>query len=338
MMFRAYIVYVIVYLLIGGNQCMNSANKQSATKQQATRQNSQGSLVRQNSQSNSQKQEQSKPVQQNAQASLPKPDPNAGQQNIPASSSKKESKADIFARKALDTMKEVDARFQIGSCITKAREKAGSLGYINGASHFAISWISMYSRYCPINLALLEDKDVNNFPFCLNKELRCMYHTGRNSQIQAVFQGAANIIDMSIRFEGTKQYKMVYRGMTFNPYAGQTAFVEEGFFSASISKDIALGFAKGKILMIVERMYGLYIADYAEDRFSRQKEVLGLKNSYFEVTDRITDSAEIDKLFPNLKHYLKKPTEVIYVYQKSNANVDGVLNIQHQQSLQYCEP
>ncbi|WAR09042.1 hypothetical protein MAR_019000, partial [Mya arenaria] len=221
MMFRAYIVYVIVYLLIGGNQCMNSANKQSATKQQATRQNSQGSLVRQNSQSNSQKQEQSKP--------------------------------DIFARKALDTMKEVDARFQIGSCITKAREKAGSLGYINGASHFAISWISMYSRYCPINLALLEDKDVNNFPFCLNKELRCMYHTGRNSQIQAVFQGAANIIDMSIRFEGTKQYKMVYRGMTFNPYAGQTAFVEEGFFSASISKDIALGFAKGKILMIVER-------------------------------------------------------------------------------------
>ncbi|XP_053400128.1 uncharacterized protein LOC128557185 [Mercenaria mercenaria] len=60
----------------------------------------------------------------------------------------------------------------------------------------------------------------------------------------------------------------LYRGLTYFPY--RNLFIEDGFFSTTKDVRIALGFARGNILQIITRMYGVYIADYAEERGKRK--------------------------------------------------------------------
>lgn len=247
---------------------------------------------------------------------------------------------DDYQSRAYDLMTRVSRQFLVQDCIDAAQQKAGQF-YPGGPQHFAIAWISMYSRLCHIpQRQLRQDITVNNFPFRLNKELRCAFHTGRDPTVKDTFQQVGDIINEALQIMRPRHWRDLYRGLETFIYRNQSYFVEEGFFSASTSLYTGLVFAKGKILMIVRSMTGVYIANYAEDRFQIQKEVLAQTRSVFRVTDTINDNNQVNDIMSQLRppQNLQKPREIIYVEQVTNVNLNAVLPVQRANAITYCDP
>lgn len=252
-----------------------------------------------------------------------------------------------FATRALNTIKDIGNRFRIYHCLEDARAKASSFRFNDRDKRFAVTWISMYSRFCKIDRSvLMQDKSTNNFPFRLNKELRCAFHTGRNKDVRIAFQHVGSIIDEALSImepRNSSNYSNNFRGDKDFTYRSQQYFVEEGFFSTSRDINIALGFARGNTLMIVESMTGVYIADYAQDRFQRQQEVLHKTNSVFKITRIVNNTNDIKNEMLRLKanRNQRQPREIVYVRQVTNININNKNNLRAQQrslSLSYCDP
>jgi len=215
-----------------------------------------------------------------------------------------------------------------------------------GNRFFAAIWISMYSRLCHIEPRYLEYQDTKrstdrNFPFRMNKELRCAFQRNnlRNPNVKDLFLSAAHMINEALGVMKPRMFTNLYRGLTTFPFAQNTYFIEDGFFSATVDLDVALDFAKGQILMVVEAMRGLNITDYAEPRFTYQKEVLGLNGSTFEITQTVDDPVEIK----NFKMFSSNtPRAVIFVKQVTvNPGLSETIRRNQnavQDTLKYCDP
>ncbi|WAQ98646.1 hypothetical protein MAR_023019 [Mya arenaria] len=221
-----------------------------------------------------------------------------------------------FINEAEATINEVTKVLHIEDCINAAKAKANSLGHTSGEMHYAVTWISMYSRICLINETLLsQDKNINSFPFRLNKELRCAFHQERDSKIKKTFKRAAQVISASLSIIGFKKVNILFRGVTTFEYRHLAYFTEYGFFSASISPSVALRFANGSTLLIIRAMNGVPIAKFVQEMFNYQKEVLAPPEYTFSIGNITTDKVAISYV---LKPYtlwkdVKLPTEIIYL-------------------------
>ena len=130
--------------------------------------------------------------------------------------------------------------------------------------------------------------------------------------------------------------KQTYRGLEHFPFAREERFIEEGFFSATLKVEVALEqFAHGKILMVIDSLQGVRNI-YAEERYKNQEEVLGLKDSVFQIDRVENDAKAIKRDFPR-----STPSQVIYVTQITEFNEAFVENLkreQHHLSIEYCTP
>ncbi|XP_045203285.2 uncharacterized protein LOC123556560 [Mercenaria mercenaria] len=252
-----------------------------------------------------------------------------------------------FQHESIKTIEFVSNRLQIQRCLNAARDKVKQVGACPGDQYEAIVWMSMYSRLCTIDKRLLtEDKHINNFPFRLNKELRCSFTVyRRDPRVRTIFLQAGVMIDKAIDVLNPYPYQSnLYRGLEDFPYADQNEFVENGFFSATTDINVALHFANGNILLIVERMYGVYIADYAQERFRHQREVLAKRHSMFRIRQKVTNSKHISEIIAKLKLRITRryPKEIIYIYQiiPGSHVIEMISDAQsrRQQSYDYCRP
>ena len=189
----------------------------------------------------------------------------------------------------------------------------------------------------------MQDKDLNEFPFRLNKEIRCLRNTNRDAIVRETFVKVRNIIDKSLDIFGMRKYQVLYRGMTSWNFYDRKYFVEEGYFSTSTDPTPALKFANGKYFLIVEGMYGLEIAEYVQDKFKYQKEVLGKSGKMFEIIKKINDSAQITQILTNLAVNKDKlvgiayPHTIVYIKEVSIPNmIQSVINQQWTSMENYC--
>jgi len=228
----------------------------------------------------------------------------------------------------------------LDKCAYPARDHAAQvLGNQQGNRFFAAIWISMYSRLCHIEPRYLKYQDTKstNFPFRMNKELRCAFHSLRDPTVKDLFRNASRMINEALGIMKPRRFTNLYRGLTTFPFAQNTYFIEDGFFSATVDLNVALRFAQGQILMVVEEMSGVYIAEYAEPRFKDQKEVLGLLRSTFKITKIVDDPGEIKEKFPS-----HTPQQVIYVIQATR-NKKQRANLRRNQNalpgtISFCDP
>ncbi|XP_052796121.1 uncharacterized protein LOC128228696 [Mya arenaria] len=221
-----------------------------------------------------------------------------------------------YVKESESTINEVTEVLHIGDCITASKAEASRLGYLSGELHYAVTWISMYSRICHINETLLsKDTDTSNFSFHLNKELRCSFHLERYTTTGQTFKRAAHVISNSLYMIGFQKYNSLFRGVNNFNYRNRSYFIEYGFFSASRSLRVALRFADGGTVLIFKDMNGVPISNFAQDRFEYQQDVLGPPNSTFLIDAVTKDKTTISNA---LKPYpiwsdVKVPTEIIYL-------------------------
>ncbi|XP_045204511.1 uncharacterized protein LOC123557230 [Mercenaria mercenaria] len=247
-----------------------------------------------------------------------------------------------FFYRSHDALQHISYKLDIFRCSKAAWDKATRVSPRNPGRFAAITWISMYSRLCHIDKRLLiEDLQNSNFPFRLNKELRCTLHKNRNREVRDIFLKAGNMIDEALDIlKPTLYTENLYRGLTDFPY--RDLFIEDGFFSTTKDIHVALGFAKGNILQIITHMYGVYIANYAEERFRYQKEVLAKRQAMFQIGRKVTDEGQIKQIIEGLKLRKKRlyPKEIIYMEQVflSDDVRNELSRNQQSQSHPYCEP
>ena len=241
-----------------------------------------------------------------------------------------------FTTRAENLLRRLDTSLDIARCTKKAADRAANvIGTRTGDQFYAATWIGMYSQYCNINKGLGQDSNPKNFPFRMNKELRCAFHPKRDENVRELFLAAGHMIDEALTIMGSQTFTNVYRGLKDYIYINQDQFTEEGFVSTSKDVSVALRFANGGILMVVDSIRGVDIRDYAEDQFQYQDEVLGLLGSTFRITQILEDATEISAMYPK-----NTPRQVIYVSQVYLENsVDSALKEeQHKSSLNYCDP
>jgi len=93
----------------------------------------------------------------------------------------------------------------------------------------------------------------------MNKELRCAFHPKRDENVRELFLAAGQMINEALTIMGPQTFTNVYRGLKDNIYSDQDQFIEEGFVSTSKDVSVALHFANGTILMIVDSIRGVHI-------------------------------------------------------------------------------
>ncbi|XP_045191206.2 uncharacterized protein LOC123548040 [Mercenaria mercenaria] len=255
----------------------------------------------------------------------------------------KYSVGDSFEERAISAVSLVERNLHINACIQNASTKAKQF-YPTGTRYYAVLWISMYSRDCFINKDLLPKDKENRFPYRLNKELRCQNFSQRDPHIRSIFITVSNIINDALAIFFSQPYNQLFRGVAMDwPYADRTKFVEEGFFSCSTDVNPALNFASGNILLIIKELRGVYIADYVQEKFAYQKEVLGTTVKMFLIEGKVSDEAEINttmsKLPVNRALHPNNPKEIMYVrqvYSPSREEIDAVIKEQDTLNEAYC--
>lgn len=252
---------------------------------------------------------------------------------------------DDFPQKAEKAMQNVAKAFGIQNCIDRAKADAQKKGYKQKDRYFyAAAWIGMYCHQCDIpNEYLPQDKTLKNFPFRLNKELRCDFETTRDPAVKARFQEVSHILNEALDILGEPQpYQKLFRGYTVFPYTGANFFLDEGYFSTSKDINVALKFADGKTLMIITDMTGSFISQFAEKKFQDQKEVLATTGSQFQVNQKVTNKQDIINILKPYKPMTKlpQPQEILLVTQVSlsAADLNQVLDAQHKTDVGYCKP
>jgi len=216
-----------------------------------------------------------------------------------------------FSAKANLLLQDVSNKFNIKNCTFGARDDAARTYGSSGDRFFAAIWIIMYTNKCLMDQeSLTQEKHLNDFPFRLNKELRCALHQGRDPKVRDIFLKAGRMINKALEIMKPKLYPTLYRGVKKFLFADEAYFIESGFFSATEDCDVALSFAEGQILLVVESMHGVKINDVVRPMYPREEEVLGLHGSTFKIIKTVDDPDEIRQAYPT-----NTPSKVIHVKQ-----------------------
>ncbi|XP_045204504.2 uncharacterized protein LOC123557224 [Mercenaria mercenaria] len=243
-----------------------------------------------------------------------------------------------FFYRSRDALRHISDELGISRCFDEARNKAKRVRPGNTDRLEAITWISLYSSECSIDKRLLiEDKNANIFPYRLNKELRCTFHT-RNRRVRDIFLKAGNMIDEALDIlKPTLYTKNLYRGLKENfPYRNR--FIEDGFLSTTTDVDRALEFSEGNILLIITPMYGVDIAAYSD--YAYEKEVLAKRHTTFDIVKKVKKEKKIKEIIEGLTNMRWYPKTIIYMKQVfPKDNVRNTLSRRQQmKSDSYCKP